>query len=416
MSRTSARLALLCALVGLGASGAAAYVHYRMLADPTYTSFCDISATWSAAPRSIAAASAPSTVCRLSIFGGIWFAFATLLSIAGLTARQEVRESVPAYLFAGSTLALAVVLYLGLRVVLPARSCVLSPVPHHLCRGDRALSGVRSGDLNTHAVTPSPRCPGSESAVRQSARAHPAPCCGSAAARPRVAFFPREVAAAARRRALPEATARISAPSSSASWPSTPRIPLAIPNDGAKVLIVKFNDYQCPACGQSYLMYKPILAKYAASNPGAVQGRHEGLPAERRLQCLDAHDVAPCGMRRGGCGASRAEHNRKGEALEDWLYTHQHGHDAGVRAPGGARGRAASPTSTRSIAATLELVKGDIALGQSLKVYADADLLHQRRQGRRRLGAAVLRPGDRVSSCSARSSAPIYEGAGHFTI
>ena len=40
------------------------------------------------------------------------------------------------------------------------------------------------------------------------------------------------------------------------------RIPLVIPRDGAKVLIVKFNDFQCPACGHSYLSYKPILAKY----------------------------------------------------------------------------------------------------------------------------------------------------------
>ncbi len=44
-----------------------------------------------------------------------------------------------------------------------------------------------------------------------------------------------------------------------------------MPADGAKVLIVKFNDYQCPACGQSYLAYKPILEKYAASHPGAVK-------------------------------------------------------------------------------------------------------------------------------------------------
>ena len=45
MSTTNARLALLCALVGLGAAGTAAYIHYRMFADPTYTSFCDVSAT-----------------------------------------------------------------------------------------------------------------------------------------------------------------------------------------------------------------------------------------------------------------------------------------------------------------------------------------------------------------------------------
>ena len=51
---------------------------------------------------------------------------------------------------------------------------------------------------------------------------------------------------------------------------SAPRVPLIVPNEGAKVLVVKFADYQCPACGQAYLSYKPIFAKYAASNPGAV--------------------------------------------------------------------------------------------------------------------------------------------------
>ena len=42
------------------------------------------------------------------IFGGIFFAFALLLSAAGLTARPAVRESVPGYLFAASTIGLAV--------------------------------------------------------------------------------------------------------------------------------------------------------------------------------------------------------------------------------------------------------------------------------------------------------------------
>ncbi len=47
-------------------------------------------------------------------------------------------------------------------------------------------------------------------------------------------------------------------------------------------------------------------------------------------------------------------------------------------------------------AATLALVKGDIALGQSLEGESDADLLRQRRQDRWHVGAAVLRPGDRL--------------------
>ena len=45
MSKTAARFALVCALVGFGASVGAAYVHYRLLFDPTYLSFCDVNAT-----------------------------------------------------------------------------------------------------------------------------------------------------------------------------------------------------------------------------------------------------------------------------------------------------------------------------------------------------------------------------------
>ena len=45
MSQTSARLGLVFALIGLAAAGEAAYVHYRMFADPTYAAVCDINET-----------------------------------------------------------------------------------------------------------------------------------------------------------------------------------------------------------------------------------------------------------------------------------------------------------------------------------------------------------------------------------
>ena len=58
-------------------------------------------------------------------------------------------------------------------------------------------------------------------------------------------------------------------------------MPLVVPPEGAKVLIVKFNDYQCPACGQSYLAYKPMLAKYEAPHPGAVRLVMKDYPLNR---------------------------------------------------------------------------------------------------------------------------------------
>jgi len=45
MRQTAAIFALICALAGLTVSAMAANVHYHMLHDPTYTSFCDVSET-----------------------------------------------------------------------------------------------------------------------------------------------------------------------------------------------------------------------------------------------------------------------------------------------------------------------------------------------------------------------------------
>src|SRR6476620_1770147 len=112
MSKTAARLALLCALVGLGGSGAAAHTHYQLLHDPTHRSFCDISATISCTEVYQSRFSTFRGI-PVAIFGALWFVAAGLLAVAGLTARQTVRENVPGYLFAFSTIALAVVLYLG---------------------------------------------------------------------------------------------------------------------------------------------------------------------------------------------------------------------------------------------------------------------------------------------------------------
>src|SRR5262249_33374970 len=106
MSRGQARFALACALVGLATSGWAAFVHYHLLYDPRYTSFCDVSATVSC---TTVYQSRFSTIrgVPVAILGAIWFAVAALLALAGLTARDTVRESVAGYLFVLSTLALS---------------------------------------------------------------------------------------------------------------------------------------------------------------------------------------------------------------------------------------------------------------------------------------------------------------------
>src|SRR5437773_9652387 len=110
MSTSAARLALVCALVGLAASIAAAYVHYHLIFDPSYTSFCDVNATVSCTQVYLSRFSTVRGI-PVAIFGAIWFAAAALLAVTGLVTTGTVRESVPGYLFAASTVALAVVLY-----------------------------------------------------------------------------------------------------------------------------------------------------------------------------------------------------------------------------------------------------------------------------------------------------------------
>ena len=71
MSRRA--LALVCAVVGLAASAHAAYVHYHLLHDPHYTSFCDVNATVSCTKVYMSRYSTVRGV-PVAIFGAIWFA------------------------------------------------------------------------------------------------------------------------------------------------------------------------------------------------------------------------------------------------------------------------------------------------------------------------------------------------------
>ena len=94
MTKRAAYLCLLCSLVGFGVSAAAAYTHYHLLHDPTYTSFCDVNQTVSCTQVYMSRYSTFAGV-PVAIFGALWFVVAGLLSAAGLNARETVRESVP---------------------------------------------------------------------------------------------------------------------------------------------------------------------------------------------------------------------------------------------------------------------------------------------------------------------------------
>src|SRR5215212_5923606 len=366
MSRRSALFALLCSLVGLGASAAAAYTHYHLLYDPAYRSFCDVNETISCTQVYLSRFSTFRGI-PVALFGATAFAASALLAGSALTARPAVRENVPGYLFVLSTLSLAVILYLGYAsFVLLKAVCLLCLTTYAAVIGLFLVSGAAT----SFPMTTLPRRASRDVRIfAGSPLAIVVAILFFAGAGSTLAWFPREVAAAPG-----ETAAQTAAPAPTPDqtsefqrwYLSQPRVPLVVPAEGATVLVVKFNDFQCPACGQSYLQYKPIFAKYEAERPGAVKLVLKDYPLNR-----DCNDAIGQSIHSAACEAAVAvrlagAHN-KTESMEEWLYTHQ---------------PAMTPPSVRQAArdvgqitdfdaryqATLSLVKGDVALGRQLGI------------------------------------------------
>src|SRR4026207_1670702 len=113
MPVTSLRHKLLLAfsIIGLAASTMSTYVHYRLLTDASYTSFCDVNASLNC------------TQAYLSRFGSLWgvpvalwgvlFFAIVLFLVIGARSRSAARDAIPGYIFLMSTIGLAIVLYLA---------------------------------------------------------------------------------------------------------------------------------------------------------------------------------------------------------------------------------------------------------------------------------------------------------------
>ena len=125
--RTGVVAILLFGLLGLGASTAAAYVHYKLLSDIGYVSPCDINATWNCSQVYESQYGAFWGV-PVAVGGVIWTAAVTLLALAGLLAGNrgprgtELAARISGYVFALAVPGLAVVLYLAYASVFVLKS------------------------------------------------------------------------------------------------------------------------------------------------------------------------------------------------------------------------------------------------------------------------------------------------------
>jgi protein-disulfide isomerase len=305
----------------------------------------------------------------VAVFGALAFAAAALLSIAGFVARQEVRESVPGYLFVLSTLSLAVILYLGYASFFILKAvCLLCLTTYAAVIGLFLVSGAAT----SFPMTTLPRRAARDTRVfLASPIALIVALLFFAGAATTLAFFPREGATApAPESAAAETSAAMPTQDQRSEferwYASQPRVPLVIPSDGAKVLVVKFQDFQCPPCGQTYLQYKPIFAKYDAEHPSAVKVVYKDFPLNPDCNPGVAQMIHPAACDAAVAVRLAAEHNRH-DQMEEWLYTHQP-----AQTPPSVRQAARDIGNVADFDAkyqsTIAAVKSDAALGRQLGV------------------------------------------------
>ena len=142
MSRVVRRAILGLALVGFASAAASTYVHYQLVQDPGYTSFCDISERVSCTQVYLSRFGSVDGI-PVALLGAVWFGLVLLLTVAGGRGSSELGENIGGYLLVLSTLGLAVVLFLGYASFMVLGTlCVLCAVVYVTVVGIFLLSGA----------------------------------------------------------------------------------------------------------------------------------------------------------------------------------------------------------------------------------------------------------------------------------
>jgi len=362
MSSLARKLLVAFSLLGLGASGAATYVHYNLIRNPDYTSFCDINTTVSCKAAYL---SRYGSVAGVPVaVGGVLFFTWVLLMLWGARGKSAIKDSAPAYIFAGSTLGLAVVLYLAYASFFVLHEvCPLCVATYVAVVGVFIISGGASSvsmsslpsrflrDMRVLVATP---------------LALVVSLLFIAGASWGMTVFPRET----ERPAVQQVTPLTAEQNSElARWwdlqPKSSNFPFD--NNGSKVLVVEFADFQCPHCRDAYFGLKPVFEKYAA-NPKDLSFIFKTWPLNSNCNAS-----VPVANFVASCDASAlyvmAKQKGTGDALKDWFFLHQ-----SELSPDTVRGAAKDVAKVPDFKAgydkAIQEVKTDAAVGSSLGVHS----------------------------------------------
>jgi uncharacterized membrane protein/protein-disulfide isomerase len=361
------------AFAGLLFASWSTWVHYQILHDPLYSSVCDVNATFSCTEAYTSRFGSVAGV-PLALIGVVYFGFVLAL-IAICRRSATAAQNLAGYVFAISTLGLAGVLYLGYVSFFVLKTVCL------LCFGSYAAIialFLISGAATRYPMTSLPRrAAGDVRTLLRSPAALTAALGFIGAAVLAVVFFPSQPISAS---ASPPPSTPSAATTAPAAPPpqatpqqqleqylaAQPRVPLLVPGTGASVVIVKFNDYQCPPCGQTFREYKPILAKLQQQYPGKIAFVTRDFPLD-----TECNAVIPGGMHQSACEAAvavrLAREKGKADAMEEWLFANQPQLTPALVKTGVQTIAGVTDFDAR-YAGTLEVVKGDISQGGQLKV------------------------------------------------
>ncbi|HEY7789339.1 MAG TPA: thioredoxin domain-containing protein, partial [Vicinamibacterales bacterium] len=279
------------------------------------------------------------------------------------------RDHMPSYLFALSTIGLAVVFYLGYASFFVLKAVCLICLATYV--GVIGLF-ITTGSASDVPMTRLPRlAAGDLGRLRRNPLALGVAVFAIAMAGAAVALFPHagvgSTVSAAAATTPPLASSEESA---FEHWFSEqPRAALDVPRGEAKVLVVKFNDYQCPPCRHAYETYKSIYEKYASEHPGAVKLVYLDYPLDS--SCND--NVLGGGPHPSACDAAvavrLAEEKGKKPEMQQWLFDNQPSlSGASIRE---ALKEIANVTNFDArYPEVIKLVKADIARGHQLGVHA----------------------------------------------
>ncbi len=369
MSRVVRRAIIGLAFVGFASAAASTYVHYQLVQDPAYTSFCDISERVSCTQVYLSRFGSVGGV-PVALLGAFWFGLVLLLTMAGGRASSELGGRIGGYVLVLSTIGLAVVLRLGYVSVMELGTlCVLCAIVYVAVVGIFLLSSAAVTEplltIPRHAVTDlgwlvrTPTALGVAGAYLAltvaAVVAFQAEHAGSNLPPPVVASDPAVGAA--------DADSEFER-----FWDAQPRVQLPVPRDEEQVLVLKFNDYQCPSCARFHFAYEPIFARYESSHPGAVRLVSLDYPLDP-----ECNEQTPGGGHMGACEAAvavrLARRVGRDEQMGRWLYENQENLSREtIRA---ALVDVAGVTDFDAMYdVTLEDVKADIALGGRVEIEA----------------------------------------------